>query len=153
MREILFRGKRVDNGEWVEGDLVINKPSSAYRIFKDFANVKHGDYTESGMHECSGLLYNVIPESVGQFTGLCDKNGKKIFEGDILRVYEDVCGEIKTWDNQVCFKNAEFALYDPNCCEVCKNGFGITCSLSEAHCLWEIEIIGNIHVNHAILTK
>lgn len=72
MREILFRGKRKDNGEWVYGDLVHwwgrhnTKPD-----IQIYNNVQR---------------FNVIPESVSEFTGLTDKNGKKIFEGDIVDI-------------------------------------------------------------------
>lgn len=80
MREILFRGKRVENGEWVYGDycgicrVECNDGDFAYR------HLIHRSNDEP--------LYMIDPETVGEYTGLTDKNGKKIFERDIVELYD-----------------------------------------------------------------
>lgn len=84
-REILFRGKRLDNGEWIEGD-GIHYPKSINYL---------GSCWIDGMGECANDWVQVDPATVGQFTGLCDKSGvTKIFEGDIIRLDGTIGGNI-----------------------------------------------------------
>ena len=141
MREILFRGKRIDNGEWVDGclaahDLICpNYP-------EDTSNAT-GDYY--GQTPYVGFV-EIYAETVGQFTGLTDKNGKRIFEGDIVRFAERrIGGEDASIVEQVGFDEGGFYTNRYFLNNWLRNGlYGITK-------LEGIEVIGNIHDNPELL--
>ena len=143
MREILFRGKRINNGEWVYGYYV---PVCFGKFPCKQAIVPEPD----GVWEPIA----VKPETVDQFTGLTDKNGKKIFEDDIIRVKCSIrCPigvgnsfRIGTYDidyiASVIFDDCRFCLAKAN-------GEIYEIPLSSEN----IEVIGNIHDNPELLEE
>ena len=129
MREILFRGKRADNGEWIEGFLV--KKFDKWYIY-DFDFLPYSS--------------EITPETAGQYTGLTDKNGKNIFEGDIVKEVsmrfitmeiEESIFAVEWWDFDSSYRlirrfdNGEQTTILTNC--------------------GDYEVIGNIHDNPELL--
>ena len=147
MREILFRGKSADDGEWVEGSLVITTIEPA-----DGDPIKHYHIEDMTIgvfpneHQ-SGLTATVVPETVGQYTGLTDKNGKKIFEGDIVVCRQEINGNWLDYCVEIGFvemKHGAFGLHR-------KQGYYRPFKdwLED----YEYEVIGNIHDNPDLLQK
>lgn len=131
-REIKFRGKRLDNNEWVYGSLCLDP----YR----------GDAEISDHDDINLMMVDVNPDTVGQFTGLEDNNGKEIYEGDILDcTVFDFNGNDKQYRVKIEWCYTEF------CGFVIGKG-GVWWNL---HFLWEqddeIEVIGNIYDNPELL--
>ena len=83
----LYRGKRLDNGQFIEGSL----------IGEDVIVGKIVDFEED--YFTTEFWYKVVPETVGQFTGMTDKHGTKIFEGDIYSMGDDSIKYVVVWRN------------------------------------------------------
>ena len=119
MREILFRGKRIDNGAWIEGDLLQNIDAIKIRELEK----EKREIVKS---------YEVYPETVGEYTGLTDKHGRNIFEGDIIDFDE------REWGS----KYVETVKFDYDYLSLRQSDFNEWC-----------EIIGNIHDNPELLEE
>lgn len=138
MREILFRGKRVDNGEWEYGQLKsIHKGGKNYETAYYILNI----YGESRLAKDA-----IDPNTIGQFTGLCDKNGKKIFEGDIVKMdgWWYAAGPAGYSNNlTVVLYDEEYCGFTPMC--------DYDCDCGVYHPANECEVIGNIYDNPELL--
>lgn len=130
MREILFRGKRLDNGEWVEGNLFVSDTDGSTYILAGSRRVT--------------IEWEVDPGTVGQYTGLNDKDGKRIFDGDILESRyddlfpDDVAIEVVQW-----LRNGWYIRQEKN----------LPDALDEYGVLPYSEVIGNIHDNMVLLKE
>ena len=131
MREIIFRAKRTNNGEWVEGKDIMHK---TVRGKLCLANVGE-DWV------------SVEPETFGQYTGLTDKNGKKIFEGDIVREYTQDINDEYDYD---CFDCGRVFWYQ-QCSRFLRTSKWFPDDCPEITEYREYEVIGNIHDNPEIL--
>lgn len=133
MREILFKAKRIDNGEWVEGYFSLY-PDGKAQIGRRCDNPPDSD----PMWRKINITYEVDPQTVCQYTGLTDKNGNKIYENDVFKHYNRVSFEdyefhtigLVEWDEILCrytnkkWKNNEIYLLNSECVyEVIGNKF------------------------------
>lgn len=130
IREVIFRGKRTDNGEWIEGSLLgidwCDKPST-YSIAPNTP---------------VSVFYSVIPETVGQYTGLTDRNGTKIFEGDIVHCVS----KLDSADMVVIFECGQFRMILAEKYHEYQTNVGYY----DINCFAK-EVIGNIHDNSELL--
>lgn len=132
-REILFRGKRIDNGEWVYG--YFYEECGATYIIEDRQK-------ETMLNRNTPNV--IIPETIGQFTGLTDKNGVKVFEADVLSSKSPYRYYVK-------YKDTAFYVYHCEIKDVDKTPYrwGLLSRFNELGI--EVEVIGNIHDNPELL--
>ena len=141
MREIIFRGKK-DDDEWVYGSFCMDALEQFNGLCGVDGFIRLYDKGKGKMQ-----TYEVDRETVGQYTGLMDKNGKRIFEGDIVaqnwydydEPRDDSFGKVV-----FCEYDCSFSVMDVN-----KDGFMPLGRCGSYH--WEVEVIGNIHGNQELL--
>lgn len=136
MREILFRGKRADTGEWIYGDLRQDEDlETAYIGGWDYFTADYALQREP-------FEYPVSPETVGQFTGMKDKNNRKLFEGDIIEYIFPVT-------NKAVEKETGVVIYDGCGFHIANDGCMLCVASGDGDVV--IEVIGNINDNPDLL--
>lgn len=145
MREILFRGKRKDNGNWIYGTVVYPR-SIKGKNYTAIVPIVDGESVYS-------MIREVIPETVGQFTGLTDLHGKKIFEGDIIKIRFESDSFTHPVESIVWYDIAKVFWLSEHF------GWFAAFASGEELSLWEyddpddVEIVGNIHDNQELLEE
>lgn len=136
-RQIKFRGKRLDNGEWVYGDLEYQPCNRIARI-----HTYNPDGSYNGQHI-------VDPDTVGQFTGLHDRTGKEVYEGDVVFwIAIDMRGRGKGEQGAIIWDNSTMAwviLRDKPTSD------GRPCIISRPFDKKHLEVVGNIHDNPELM--
>lgn len=137
-REILFKAKRINNGEWVEGYIFKLKGTDRYYIFT-------GEFNVAGLlHIPEFVRYGIIPETICQYTGLTDKNGNKIWENDIVKCEMIDIGKSVTEIAKVEYSTNDGG-YIPFIWKYDCDGCDLYTEIEE------IEVIGNIFDNPELL--
>ena len=134
MREYKFRGKRIDNGEWVYGYYFIEERDIEDGfIWRDIPQIqqRYGDHYQ---------YFDVIPETIGQYTGLKDKNGREIYEGDIVRIDDLGIGIVDYEEGRFAMRRREERFCWPVYCRI-------------DHSPFVPEVIGNIYENPELLSN
>ena len=144
MRDIIFRGKRTDNNEWVYGSLVTMDDDVSYgvgvRVFSNMHIIEKKNLEiRSFLRGCevwsNNVMIQIIKTSAGQYTGIKDKHGTKIFEGDVIEYRLN--GE---------FDGIGYVEY-MDCQFYTKDKLGEEYRLTDLDKGYSIEIVGNIHDN------
>lgn len=142
MREILFRGKTIENEEWVEG-YFCHVPCGRFQCEEHLIQT----IKEDGR---IGQLHTVYERTVGQFVGLTDKNGNAIFEGDIVHVLGNQ--QVEDWKNvnyigSIAFLDAGFCVIDGTIEDHAFRRYQLP------RLDFDLEVIGNIHDNPELLEE